>query len=130
MSSRSLIHVSRPTLLIVESDHNLCQIIEVMLRQDGYNVVRAYNSTEALEVIPQHRFIGVVIGTLMSGLSGIELCRTLRRQPETAKLPVLIMLSTPDQTNIGRAIAAGANAYLVKPVLANDLQAKVRQMLR
>lgn len=129
-NSRSLLPLTRPTLLVVESDATLCRLMDIMLRQDGYNVTSANTSDEALALVGEHRLVGVVIGTLMAGLSGIELCRALRAHPETQRLPILVILATHDQNTQTRARVAGASDTLVKPVVAPTLTAKVRQMLR
>jgi two-component system phosphate regulon response regulator PhoB len=125
-----LLHLTRPTLLVVESDATLCRLMAIMLGQDGYTVVPVNTSDEALAALAHHRLVGVVIGTLMAGLSGIELCRALRAHPETQRLPILVILATHDQNTLNRALVAGATDTLVKPIVATTLTAKVRQILR
>ena len=130
--SRSLIasNTSKVSLLVVENDATPRLLMEVMLKRDNFNVMMATDSTEALDILRQQRVNGIIIGTLMSGLSGTAFCRVLRARPDTVNLPILMLLSTSDAASIERSKAAGADDHLTKPVISRELTVKIRAMLR
>lgn len=129
--SRHLLNkAAKPTVLVADDDPTSRLLMELMLAADGYQAVLAGDGREALSLLERHRVVGVVIGTLMMGVSGVELCRTLRARPDTQRLPILMLLSTNDANSIERCMAAGADDYLVKPVIAHQLTSQVRAMLR
>ena len=81
-------------------------------------------------MLDEHPAIAVVLmDIMMPGMDGIELCQTIRGGDATSKTPVLILSARGDAQSIIRGIEAGANDYLQKPILHNDLVAKVRSML-
>ncbi len=129
--SRSLIanNISKVTILVVENDATPRLLMEVMLKRDNFNVMIAADSTEALDILRQQRVNGIIVGTLMSGISGMEFCRVLRARPDTVNLPILMLLSTSDAASIERSKAAGADDYLIKPVISRELTTKIRAML-
>jgi len=130
--SRSLIagNTSKVTLLVVENDATSRLLMELMLIRDNFTVLLAANSAEALDTLTRHHVNGIVLGTLMSGINNSEFCRVLRARTDTCSLPILIILSTSDAAGIERSKQAGADDHLTKPVIAQALVDKVRDLLR
>ncbi|GEM_PF-1828879 len=130
--SRSLIpnNPNKLLLLVVEDDLTSRLLMELMLKRDNFSVILATDSAEGFNILGKNRVNGIILGTLMSGISGVEFCRQLRARPDTATLPILMVLSTSDAASIERSRIAGANDHLIKPVIANELTAKIRTILR
>lgn len=116
-------------ILVVDDEAGARTLIAIMLERGGFGVLKADGAREALDVLDQHDPDLIILDVMMPGMDGIELCQTIRAREATGKTPVLILSARGDAQSIIRGIEAGANDYLQKPILHNDLVAKVRSML-
>lgn len=106
-----------------------------MLERGGFDVVKAKDASVALstlETLTQGDKLPslIILDVMMPGMSGIELCAEIRKQPQTAEVPILILSARHDADSIMRGMEAGANDYLPKPILHHDLVTKVRDMIQ
>ena len=119
-----------PRILIVEDEEPLVLLLRYNLQAEGYVVDSAGNGEEAelklAEVIPDL----VVLDWMIPNISGIELCRRLRANPETAKLPIIMLTARGEETERVRGLATGADDYIVKPFSVPELVARIRALLR
>jgi two-component system chemotaxis response regulator CheY len=103
-------------LLIVEDRQVMLQIIRRLLVQLGYaNVDEAVNGLHALEKLREKRYDLILSDWNMDGMSGFELLKVLRANPETQSTPFILVTAEAKRENILAARAAGASGYLVKP---------------
>ncbi len=102
----------------------------IMLERDGFKAVKAKDAYEALKLLDDGEKPDLLIlDVMMPGMDGVELCRVLRNRQTTAALPILILSARSDVESVMRGMDAGATDYLPKPILNNDLTAKVRLLL-
>lgn len=116
----------KESILIVDDDDRIRELVREMLELFGYTVSEAIDGVDALEKVEQIQPDAMILDVMMPRMDGITLCKTLRAQPSTSKLPI-IMLSGKTHLNAAEeGKAAGANQYLFKPValdvLINNLQ--------
>lgn len=97
----------------------------VLAGMDITDVLEASNGKEALELISQHKFDFVLLDVNMPEMNGMETLKTIRGNPDSAKLPVIMCTSVADKGQVMEAIKAGATNYLVKPFQPEDLQKKI-----
>ncbi len=101
-----------------------------ILEDDGYEVKSAHDGAEALELIKQCSPDLVITDVEMPRLDGYGVCKAIKEDPATAHLPVLICSSLGEATDLERGFDAGADDYLVKPVLAEELSTRVRALVQ
>lgn len=120
----------KPTVLLVEDDVSLTELLTYNLQQDGFEVVHAGDGEEAMVLAAERRPDIVVLDWMIPYLSGIEVCRRLRRQPETANLPILMLTARSEEGDRIRGLETGADDYITKPFSPRELIARIKAVLR
>ena len=120
----------RPRILLVEDDANLVELIRYNLDKEGFDVVSTPDGEEALVLAEEDRPDVVVLDWMIANLSGIEVCRRLRRAPETASLPIIMLTARAEEGDRIRGLETGADDYVTKPFSPRELVARVRALLR
>ena len=117
-----------PTIVVVEDDDEIADLLALYLGRDGYAVERATDGTGALAAVAAHGPALVVLDVgLPGGLDGLEVCRRLR---ETSAVPVLVLTARGDEADRVRGFALGADDYVTKPFSPRELVARVAAILR
>ncbi len=109
------------TVLVVEDTPSEMALITSFLKDAGYSVIAATDAKEALEKVTQYKPDVVVTDVVMPGMSGFELCRSLKKNPETEKLPIVVCTSKNQELDRLWAMKQGADAYITKPFTREDL---------
>jgi class 3 adenylate cyclase len=117
-------------ILVVDDDAGNREVLEELLRLRGYPVVTAASGPEALEVARRGAPDLVLLDVTMPGMSGYEVCEALRAEPATRLLPIVIVTALEGQEEKIRAIEAGADDFLNKPISPTELIARVKSLLR
>jgi len=100
-----------------------------ILQDDGYEVLSAHDGAEGLEIVRSRRIDLVITDVEMPKMDGYELCRAVKSDPATAHLPVLICSTLGEAADLERGFDAGADDYLVKPVVPEELSTRVRGLI-
>jgi DNA-binding response OmpR family regulator len=116
-------------ILVVDDEIGALTLIGIMLERGGFEVVKAKDADQALDILELETPDLAILDVMMPGMDGIELCRVLRERPGTVELPILILSARGDAKSVMNGMDAGADDYLPKPILHHDLVAKVRRML-
>ncbi|MEB3178159.1 MAG: response regulator [Nostocaceae cyanobacterium] len=109
------------TILIVEDSLSEMELMSHYLKESGYNVIQARGAKEALERALELKPDLIVTDVVMPGMSGFELCRSLKKNPATAKLPIVICSSKNQEIDRLWGMRQGADAYLTKPYTREQL---------
>ncbi len=117
-------------ILIVEDEDALSMLLRYNLEAEGYDVATVARGDEAETQLKERAPDLVVLDWMLPGLSGIELCRRLRAQPETRQLPIIMLTARGEESEQVRGLATGADDYVVKPFSVPELLARVRALLR
>jgi adenylate cyclase len=120
----------RPVILAVDDEPANLALLRKLLARQGYDVVEAPDGPSALRAIAEHQPDLVCLDVMMPKLDGIEVCQRLRRQPEHAGLPILLLTALDRPEDKARGLEAGANDFLSKPFDESELSARVRSLLR
>ena len=117
-------------VLVVDDEDSVRSLFATVLRRNGFEAVEAGSGREALELIASRRISAVLLDSRMPQMDGVEVLRTLRNRPATRTLPVIVVTGEGDVDHRVRALEAGADDYLAKPVSTAELVARVRAQLR
>jgi PAS domain S-box-containing protein len=101
------------TVLVVDDDPDIAQLVRLQLESNGYRVLTANRGQKALEILKEHTVDLVVLDRILPDTDGLTLLDTLKTDPDTAEIPVIMLTIIEDE---GDAMPRGASAYLIKPV--------------
>ncbi len=119
------------TIVVVEDDPNIADLLDMYLRQAGFRVVQAADGERGLEVIgrEQPQLVLLDIG-LPGSIDGLELCRRLRGSAATKALPVIVLTARDSEVDRVVGLELGADDYVTKPFSPRELVARVKAVLR
>jgi two-component system KDP operon response regulator KdpE len=115
------------TVLVIEDDKASSQLVATALRQDGYNVIAAYDGQEGLRLMYKSRPDLIVLDINMPAMDGWTVCQRVR---EVSNLPIIMLTARSEPDEIVRGLDMGADDYIIKPFQINVLLARVRSNLR
>ncbi|MGJ5673128.1 MAG: response regulator [Nostochopsis sp.] len=116
------------TILIVEDSPSELELMSHYLRESGYNVIKTSSAKEGLEQAILHQPDVIVTDVVMPGMSGFELCRSLKKNPVTQKVPIVICSSKNQEIDRLWAMRQGADAYLTKPYTREQLLRAIKSV--
>ncbi len=116
-------------ILIVDDDPSVLQLMGLTLHRAGYEVVVAQNGVEALKKVLAVQPDLIILDLMMPEVSGIEVCQRLRSQPQTANVPIIVLSAMSQTAEKVKALKAGADEYLVKPVEHIEMAARIEALL-
>jgi DNA-binding response OmpR family regulator len=115
------------TILVVDDEQTISQVVASYLRRDGFRAVTAADGPSAVEAAREHRPDLVVLDVMLPGFDGLEVCRRVQAQ---RPVPVLMLTAREDEADTLMGLAAGADDYLTKPFSMRELVARVHALLR
>jgi two-component system response regulator VicR len=119
---------TRGSILIVEDSPPSAQLLVAMVKEEGFNGEVCGTASEAMERFQANRPVAVLLDWVLPDRSGVELCRELRAQNPT--LPIIFVSARDDEASASRALDAGADDYMVKPIRRIELMARLEAHLR
>ncbi|PKL77323.1 MAG: DNA-binding response regulator [Candidatus Melainabacteria bacterium HGW-Melainabacteria-1] len=115
-------------ILLVDDEESIVESIEYALNQEGFDVVSAHNGQEALQKVQLEKPNLIVLDLMLPELSGLEVCRILRR--ERNEIPIIMLTAKGEEIDRVIGLEVGADDYLVKPFSLRELVARIRALLR
>ena len=119
-----------PYVLVVEDEPALLTLLRYNLEHEGFEVGEAIDGEEALLMIEERIPDLVLLDWMLPTLSGLEVCRQIRRNTEAGNLPVIMLTARGEESDRVRGLDCGADDYVVKPFSPNELMARIRAVLR
>jgi two-component system phosphate regulon response regulator PhoB len=120
----------RPLVLVVEDEAAIATMLRYNLEKQGYRVSEASDGQEALTRIQEQQPDIVLLDWMLPLMSGIEVCRQIRRKPATRDLPVIMVTARTEDQDAVRGLNTGADDYITKPFNIDSLLARMRALLR
>ncbi len=119
--------MDRGTVLVVDYEANIADLLELYLARDGYHVVKAHSGQAALDAIGEHRPRLVVLDVGLPDFDGLEVCRRLRL---TSQVPVIFLTARDSEVDRVLGLELGADDYVTKPFSPAEIVARVKAVLR
>ena len=120
----------KPSILVVEDEAALLALLRYNLERQGFHVEEATDGQEAMLRISEAKPDLVLLDWMLPVMSGIEVCRQIRRRPATRDLPVIMVTARTEDQDTVRALDTGADDYISKPFAVEALMARIRALLR
>lgn len=122
--------MSRRTILLIEDDELIAGLVRLMVERLGHELVWAPDGEAGKQMLETGTADIVILDILLPYLNGFEVLKSLRADPKTAKLPVLVLTGKTAQADIDRVVEAGADDFLAKPFQPNELSQRLARLLR
>ena len=122
--------MAKPLVLIVEDEIDLITLLQYNLEKEGFRTINATDGQEALLLAQEQRPSLILLDWMLPVISGIEVCRQLRRNAETQSIPIIMLTARSDEADKVRGLNSGADDYLAKPFSPSELVARIRAVLR
>jgi two-component system alkaline phosphatase synthesis response regulator PhoP len=117
------------TILVVDDEKDILELLKYNLEKEGYHVLTAQNGKEALRHVKQHPNL-VVLDVMMPELDGWEVCKAIRKDPATAKTPIIFLTARDSEVDEVVGLELGADDYITKPVKVRTFLARVKRVLK
>ena len=115
-----------PEILIVDDERDLLTLLDFNLKQEGFRTVLASSGAEALAALRREPPDLVVLDLMLPDVSGTEVCRSIKADPRTKHVPVVMLTAKGQEIDRVVGFEVGADDYVTKPFSVNELQARVR----
>jgi two-component system, OmpR family, phosphate regulon response regulator PhoB len=119
-----------PSVLVVEDDTALCELLTWNLSAEGYEVRSTGDGEEALLMVREQAPDAIILDWMIEQVPGIEVCRQLRKDRETASIPIVMLTARGEEEDRIRGLKTGADDYVTKPFSPRELMARVEAVLR
>jgi len=129
-------------ILVVDDEQDICEILQYNLELEGYEVVTANSAEEAFSInsqlsaqpngmLSQERtFSLILLDVMMEGMSGFEMARKLKENPDTANIPIIFITALDSEDDMVKGLNIGADDYIAKPLSMREVKARVAAVLR
>jgi len=117
-------------IVIVEDEEDILELLRYHLTREGYSVTTATDGEQALKIISQKMPALVLLDLMLPGLNGLELCRSLKKEPRTAAIPIMMVTAKNEESDVVVGLELGADDYIMKPFSMKVLVARVHAILR
>jgi two-component system, OmpR family, phosphate regulon response regulator PhoB len=119
-----------PLILVVEDEPALATLLRYNLEKEGFSVAEAHDGEEALLQLSERTPDAVLLDWMLPQVSGLEICRRIRRTPQWRSLPVIMLTAKGEEVDRVRGLEGGADDYVVKPFGVTELVARLKAVLR
>jgi DNA-binding response OmpR family regulator len=120
---------SGPRILVVDDDNELLKLVSMLLKRIGAQTVLARDGARALEIMETDPPDLVVLDLMLPDIDGLEILRRIRTQPQFNAIPVIILSAKADPESMRYGLDNGADGYVTKPYIANNLIDRVNKLL-
>jgi CheY-like chemotaxis protein len=121
--------VSQRTVIVVEDEADAAEMFAEMMRVNGFRVVKCFSSGPAINMIATEMPDVVILDVMMPDISGLEVLKYIRGEPQLAKIPVIVISAKSMPSDIKTGMDAGASVYLTKPVGFLELKQATEKVL-
>jgi len=122
--------VANESVLIIEDDHDIRELIRFNLNREGYRVSESADGKDGLSKANATGFDLILLDLMLPGMSGLEICRSLKANPQTANTPIIMVSAKGEEADIIVGLELGADDYVVKPFSPRILLSRIKAVIR
>ena len=122
--------MAQETILIVEDEKNILELVKYNLEQEGYQVLTAGRGDLALELARKHKPSLMILDLMLPEIDGLEICKILKNNEKTSAIPVIMLTAKSQESDKVVGLELGADDYVTKPFSPRELVARVKAVLR
>jgi two-component system phosphate regulon response regulator PhoB len=122
--------MAQPGILVVEDETDIQELVRYVLEKEGYPVRVASDGETALREVRADPPSLILLDLMLPGLDGLEVCRRLRSQPDTAELPIIMLTARGEESDVVAGLNMGADDYITKPFSPRVLLARLQAVIR
>lgn len=122
--------MSKETILVIEDEKNILELLKYNLEQDGYQVHTANRGDSGLEQARKGKYDLILLDLMLPGLDGMEVCKILKQNEKTAAVPIIMLTAKSQEADKIVGLELGADDYVTKPFSPRELIARVKAVLR
>ena len=124
------IEKSKETILIIEDEKNILELIQYHLNREGYALRTSMDGEKGFEIARKEKFSLLILDLMLPSMSGIEICKALKASDRTRDLPIIMLSAKSQDTDVILGLELGADDYVTKPFSPRQLIARVKAVLR
>lgn len=117
-------------ILIADDNHQNCELLDAYLAEEGYQIEMVFDGQQTLDSVARKQPDLILLDIMMPKVSGYEVCQRLKSSPETRDIPIIMVTALAEMGDIEKAVNAGTDDFLTKPVNKLELTTRVRSLLR
>jgi two-component system phosphate regulon response regulator PhoB len=122
--------MAKKHILLVEDEEDILELVKYHLDREGYEVAGITTGEEALNAVKSRKWDLVLLDLMLPGVDGLDVCRTLKADPETRDIPVVMLTAKGEEADIVAGLELGADDYITKPFSPRILIARLKTVLR
>lgn len=122
--------MSKQTILVVDDEQDLLDLIEYNLRQEGYDVLKAENGKDGIQMAKEHMPDLVLLDIMMPQMDGIEVCDRMREDSTLSHIPIIFLTARSDEKTEIEGLNKGADDFITKPISTTKLVSRIKAVLR
>jgi len=117
-------------VLVIDDEKDIVSLLRYHLEKSGFQCLDGMDGSTALRLVREHHPDLLILDLMLPGMDGLEICRLLRQDTSTARLPILMLTAKAEEVDRVVGLEVGADDYVVKPFSPRELVARVRAILR
>jgi len=119
-----------PRILIVDDEKDIVDLVAYNFEKEGYEVLKAFDGEKALSLVRTKKPNLIVLDLMLPGIQGLEVCKQIRRDAESAGIPIIMLTAKGEELDKVIGLEVGADDYITKPFSVKELMARVKAVLR
>ena len=121
--------MGKAKILVVDDNEKNVELLEAILQAADFDVLKAYDGKKAIEIAGKEKPNLLLLDIMMPELDGSQVCEILKKDPQNAGLPIIMVTAKDKESDIVQSLERGADEYIVKPINKNELLAKIEELL-
>jgi len=121
--------MGKATILVVDDEEDIIELVQLNLAREGYQTLACTTGEKALEIAGSKSPDLIILDLMLPGIDGMEVCRRLKANPDTANIPVIFLTAKSQEAEILRGLSLGAAGYVTKPFDALALGQQVKDIV-